>query len=105
VSWRGLLALGISGGLVPCPSALVLLLAAVALNKTAYGLLLVVAFSVGLAMTLSVVGLSFLYARNRFRSPTVSRWPQLLPVASAAAITVIGAVLSASAVQSIFTLR
>ena len=106
ISWRSLLALGISGGLVPCPSAMVLLLAAVALNKTAYGLLLVVAFSVGLATTLTAVGLAFLYARNRFRSPAASsRWPQLLPVASAAAITLIGAALSVGAVQSIFTLR
>jgi ABC-type nickel/cobalt efflux system permease component RcnA len=106
VSWRSLLALGVSGGLVPCPSAMVLLLAAVALNKTAYGLLLVVAFSVGLATTLTVVGLAFLYARNRFRRPAASsRWPQLLPVASAAAITVVGAVLSVGAMQSIFALR
>jgi nickel/cobalt exporter len=45
---------------------MVLLLAAVALNKTAYGMLLVVAFSVGLAITLTAVGLMFLYARNRF---------------------------------------
>jgi nickel/cobalt exporter len=106
ISWGSLLALGISGGLVPCPSAMVLLLAAVALNKTAYGLLLVVAFSVGLATTLTVVGLTFLYARSRFRRPTASSgWPQLLPVASAAAITLIGAALSLGAVQSIFTLR
>jgi nickel/cobalt transporter (NicO) family protein len=106
ISWGSLLALGISGGLVPCPSAMVLLLAAVALNKTAYGLLLVVAFSVGLATTLTVVGLTFLYARNRFRRPAVSsRWPQLLPVASAAAITLIGAVLCVGAMQSVFTLR
>lgn len=91
---------------MPCPSAMVLLLAAVALNKTAYGLLLVVAFSVGLATTLTVVGLAFLYARNRFRRPAASsRWPQLLPVASAAAITLIGAVLSVGAVQSIMTLH
>ena len=106
ISWRSLLALGVAGGLVPCPSAMVLLLAAVALNKTAYGLLLVVAFSFGLAATLTVVGLTFLYARNRFRRPAASsRWPQLLPVASAAAITLIGAVLSLGAVQSIITLR
>ena len=106
ISWGNLLALGISGGLVPCPSAMVLLLAAVALNKTAYGLLLVVAFSVGLATTLTAVGLTFLYARNRFRRPAASsRWPQLLPVASAAAITLIGAVLSLGAMQSIVTLR
>ena len=99
VTWRGLLALGIAGGLVPCPSAMVLLLAAVALNKTAYGLLLVLAFSVGLATTLTAVGLAFLYARNRIRSPTsLGRWPQFLPVLSALAITLVGALLCYGAV-------
>lgn len=94
VSWRGLLALGVSGGLLPCPSAMVLLLAAVALNKTLFGLLLVLAFSVGLAMTLIAVGLAFLYARNRFQSRLESGpWTRLLPVLSAGAITVLGAFL------------
>lgn len=91
ITWRSLLALGISGGLVPCPSALVLLLAAVALNKTVYGLLLVLAFSVGLAATLTVVGLAFLYGRDRIGRPRAgARWPHWLPVASAAAITLVG---------------
>lgn len=91
ITWRSLLTLGISGGLVPCPSAMVLFLAAVALNKTAYGMLLVVAFSVGLAITLTAVGMTFLYARNRFRKPgAAARWPHLLPVLSAAAITLLG---------------
>ncbi len=94
VTWRSLLALGISGGLVPCPSAMVLLLAAVALNKTAYGLLLVVAFSIGLAMTLIAVGFAFLYARNRLSQRVRGgRWSQVLPVVSAGAITIIGALL------------
>jgi len=94
VTWGGLLALGVSGGLVPCPSAMVLLLAAVALNKTAFGLALVVAFSTGLAMTLTAIGLLFLYARNRLptgaRAP---RWTRIVPLASAAAIVLIGALL------------
>ena len=94
ISWRSLLALGISGGLVPCPSAMVLLLAAVALNKTAYGLLLVVAFSVGLAMTLTAVGFDFLYARNHIRRSVVApRWVEMLPVLSAGAITLLGILL------------
>jgi len=101
VTWRSLLALGISGGLVPCPSAMVLLLAAVALNKTVYGMLLVVAFSVGLAITLTAVGLAFLYARNRLRNPgRGARWPQLLPILSAAMITVLGVGLCFAAVRS-----
>jgi nickel/cobalt exporter len=100
VTWRSLLALGISGGLIPCPSAMVLLLAAVALNKTAYGMLLVLAFSVGLAVTLTAVGLAFIYARGWFRRPGKdSRWPVLLPVMSAGAITVLGIVLCFGALQ------
>jgi nickel/cobalt exporter len=101
ITWRSLLTLGISGGLVPCPSAMVLLLAAVALNKTAYGMLLVVSFSVGLAITLTLVGLAFLYARNRFSRPGSSRrWTHLLPVMSAGTITVLGAVLCFGALRS-----
>ena len=80
---------------------MVLLLAAVALNKTAYGLLLVVAFSAGLAMTLTTVGLAFLHARSRIpRTVAGARWPQLLPVLSAGAITIIGALLCYGALTS-----
>ena len=101
ITWRSLLTLGISGGLIPCPSAMVLLLAAVALNKAAYGMLLVVAFSVGLAITLTLVGLAFLYARNRFRGSSASnRWAQLLPVASACTIMVLGIALCVGALRS-----
>ena len=61
--------------------------------------LLVLAFSVGLATTLTAVGLAFLYARNRIRSPTsLGRWPQFLPVLSALAITLVGALLCYGAV-------
>ncbi len=105
VTWRSLLALGVSGGLVPCPSAMVLLLAAIALNKTFYGLVLVVAFSMGLALTLIAVGLVFLYARNRFRRPLGARlWPQVLPAVSAALILIVGIVLCYGALSS-FTSR
>jgi len=101
ITWRSLLALGISGGLVPCPSAMILLLAAVALNKTAYGMLLVIAFSIGLAITLTLVGLTFLYARNRFTRPgTGSWWAQLMPVLSAATITVLGVALCFTALKT-----
>jgi ABC-type nickel/cobalt efflux system permease component RcnA len=101
ITWKSLLALGVSGGLVPCPSAMVLLLAAVSLNKTAYGLLLVLAFSIGLALTLVAVGLVFLYARNRIYRPRAdARWPALVPLASAGAITLIGAALCYVALAS-----
>jgi len=59
VTWRLLLGLGISGGLMPCPSAVVLLLAAVSFNRTAMGMALVLSFSLGLACVLSAVGLLF----------------------------------------------
>jgi ABC-type nickel/cobalt efflux system permease component RcnA len=101
VTWKSLAALGISGGLVPCPSAMVLLLAAVALDKTAYGMLLVAVFSIGLALTLTAVGLAFLYARNRFGNRTAAaRWPRLLPLASAAIITLAGVALCLAAMRS-----
>ena len=101
ITWRSLATLGISGGLVPCPSAMVLLLAAIALNKTAYGMLLVVAFSTGLAITLTAVGILFLYARNRFRGRLgQARWPYLVPVASAGTITLLGAGLCIGALLS-----
>ncbi|MBS0445316.1 MAG: hypothetical protein JSR59_05120 [Proteobacteria bacterium] len=94
VSWRGLLALGISGGLLPCPSAMVLLLAAVALDKTLFGLALVLAFSIGMAATLTAVGMAFLYARERLqRRIGAARWMTALPALSAVAITLLGALL------------
>jgi len=80
---------------------MVLLLAAVALNKTAYGMLLVLVFSVGLALTLTVVGLAFLYARNRLsKRSAAARWPQVLPLASAAIITLVGVALCLAALRS-----
>jgi ABC-type nickel/cobalt efflux system permease component RcnA len=101
ITWRSLLTLGISGGLVPCPSALVLLLAAVALNKTAFGMWLVVAFSLGLALTLSAVGMAFLYARNRFGAARAGgRWALVLPVMSALMITGVGTLLCVGALRS-----
>jgi nickel/cobalt transporter (NicO) family protein len=64
-------------------------------------MVLVTAFSVGLALTLTVVGLAFLWARNRLpRAPFGSRWPKLLPVLSAALITLVGLVLCMGAVRS-----
>jgi ABC-type nickel/cobalt efflux system permease component RcnA len=62
IRWRDLLALGVSGGLIPCPSALLVLLGSVALDRIGFGLALVVAFSLGLATTLTGLGILFLYA-------------------------------------------
>jgi nickel/cobalt transporter (NicO) family protein len=96
VTWRSLLALGISGGLLPCPSALVVLLAAISLHRVGYGLLLVLAFSAGLAGALTAVGLLFIYARRLVDRPMLENTGWLvraLPVASAIVITSVGAVI------------
>jgi nickel/cobalt exporter len=61
ITTRGLLALGVSGGLVPCPSALVVLIAAISQHRVGLGMALIVAFSLGLAATLTGVGLAVLY--------------------------------------------
>jgi nickel/cobalt exporter len=96
VGWRSLLALGISGGILPCPSALVVLLSAVALHRIGYGLLLVIAFSVGLATTLTSVGLIFVYARRLIKpasSRLGTRLALLLPALSALVISCAGAII------------
>lgn len=94
VTWRSLLTLGISGGLLPCPSALVVLLAAISHHRIAYGLLLVLAFSTGLATVLTVIGLIFLYARRFIKvSARESRVTLWLPVISALIITLAGAAI------------
>lgn len=101
VTWRSLLLLGISGGLLPCPSALVLLLAAVSMNRAAFGMVLVVAFSLGLAAVLTVVGLLFVKSsRIVQRVPRLTAWGRFLPVSSAVVITVLGVVITAGAVMS-----
>jgi len=62
VSWRGLIGLGIFGGLLPCPSAIVVMLSAIALHRIAFGMLLIVAFSVGLAGVLTGLGFALVFA-------------------------------------------
>jgi ABC-type nickel/cobalt efflux system permease component RcnA len=91
VTWRSLLALGISGGLLPCPSAMVVMLGAIALDRAGFGLLLVLAFSLGLASVLSGIGLLFVVAGRRFeRLPLPRRALPLLPAASALFILLAG---------------
>jgi ABC-type nickel/cobalt efflux system permease component RcnA len=97
VTWRSLLALGISGGLLPCPSALVVLLSAISLHRVGYGLLLVVAFSLGLACTLTAIGLAFVYAgrlmKRRALPATAGRITRVLPALSALVIACVGAAI------------
>ena len=97
VSWSGLVALGASGGLVPCESELVLLLSAIALRRAGLGLLLLVSFSVGLAIVLMGIGALVIYAKNwlpaasRTSGNPFFRW---MPVASAAVVLLVGLLMT-----------
>ena len=102
VTWRSLLALGVSGGLLPCPSALVVLLSAISLHRVGYGLLLIVAFSFGLASVLVAIGLALVYAgrfveRRRFGGPLL----RVLPAVSAAIITLVGLAITLQALSQV----
>jgi ABC-type nickel/cobalt efflux system permease component RcnA len=102
---RELLAMGASAGLIPCPSALVVLLAAIAQAQVALGLTLIVAFSAGLAATLTALGLAVVWVgglAGRIRlPPRVRLAATALPAVSAAVIIVVGAVLTAQAVPDL----
>jgi nickel/cobalt transporter (NicO) family protein len=96
ISWSGLVALGASGGLVPCESALVLLLTAIALRRVGLGLVLLISFSLGLALVLMAIGVLVIYAKNLLPSGSGGspffRW---MPVASAAVVMVLGVIMTA----------
>ena len=97
VSWSGLAALGASGGLVPCESALVLLLSAIALRRVGLGLVLLVSFSLGLAIVLMGIGVLVIYAKNllpeskRSGGSPFFRW---MPIASAAVVLILGLLMT-----------
>ena len=101
ITLRGLLTLGVSGGLLPCPSALVVLLSAIALHQVGFGLLLIVAFSLGLAGVLTGIGLLLAYAR-RFadRLPVDSSAVRVLPVVSACIVALLGVAITVQSLVS-----
>ncbi len=102
ITWRGLAAMGASAGLVPCPSALVVLLGAIAQHQVALGLVLIAAFSAGLAATLTVLGLAVVHSgRVLARAAGPSRIVAALPTASAFAIVLLGCLLTARALPGI----
>lgn len=95
VTLGSLLALGISGGIIPCPSALVVLLASIRLARVDLGLLLILAFSLGLAVVLTGIGLltvwgKGLIGRVKFNTGLLSR----MPMASAIAVSCLGIFLA-----------
>jgi nickel/cobalt transporter (NicO) family protein len=102
VTKRSLLGMGAAAGLIPCPSALVVLLAAVSQHEIALGMLLIVAFSFGLAGTLTALGLAVVYARRLVPRGRLPRLATALPAVSALLIVGVGCVLTANAVPDVF---
>jgi nickel/cobalt exporter len=98
LSAKGIIAMGASAGLIPCPSALVVLLGAVAQHQIALGLVLITAFSLGLAATLT--GLGILVVRAA-RVPLPPRAAALVPALSAALIVIVGLVMTAKALPPV----
>ena len=99
---RGLIAVGVSGGLLPCPTALVVLLAAISLHRVAFGLLLIVAFSFGLASVISGIGLLAVtakraFSRVSFEGPLV----RALPAVSALVVLTLGVAMTLRSLPTI----
>ena len=85
--------------MVPCPAALVVLLTALSLNRVGFGLILIVAFSLGLAAVLIAIGILMVYAgrfmaRFQTEGPLIQRW---LPLASSAVVTILGLAIAVQA--------
>jgi len=108
ITWRGLLTLGVIGGLLPCPSALLVMLAAISLGQVVYGMLLIVAFSMGLAGVLTGIGISLVLGKrlSRFlpiggaaQRPSFARAIAVFPAVSALAIAAAGFLMTVQAMQ------
>jgi nickel/cobalt transporter (NicO) family protein len=105
ISWRGLLALGLSGGLVPSASALILLLGSIAAGRVAYGLVLVLGFGLGMAVVLAGIGLLIVHARRLIeRRPSIAGLQRIVaPVqlVTASLVVVLGIVLTSQALTQV----
>jgi ABC-type nickel/cobalt efflux system permease component RcnA len=100
VAWGGLLTIGVAGGMVPCPSALVVLLTAIAFRRIAFGLALILAFSMGLAIVLIAIGILCVKAAhlvNRSQGDRMRRLLKALPVLSAVLIALAGVAMAVNA--------
>jgi nickel/cobalt transporter (NicO) family protein len=106
LTWKNLTALGVVGGLVPSASALVILLAAISLHRLSFGLLLIIAFSAGMAVVLAGVGLVLVYAgkaveRVGFQHRWIAGLANRIPLLTALVVLVSGLVLATRAVLQI----
>ena len=94
--------MGVSGGMVPCPAALAVLLAAVSLAQFVRGLLLVLIFSVGMAAVLVAIGIMMVKAADvAGKYVSESRWTKIVPVVSAALILLVGIGLTIKALADV----
>jgi ABC-type nickel/cobalt efflux system permease component RcnA len=101
-STREILGIGVAAGLLPCPSALVVLLSAIALHRLALGLALILAFSVGLAATITAVGLLAVLARRAFKRFSLDgRFVRALPAVSALVILAVGIGITVNALPEV----
>ncbi len=99
ITWRSLITLGVSGGLVPCPDAIAILLIAITINRILLGLSLIVAFSLGLALVLIVIGLVLVHSRRLFdRMDAFNRIAPVMPLVSAVIVLLLGVVLTYNAI-------
>jgi nickel/cobalt exporter len=99
---RRLLGIGISGGIIPCPTALVVLLAAISLHRIGYGLILIVAFSVGLAAAMTAIGLLAVSARRVFNRVNFDGGLlRLMPAVSALVVLGLGLAMTLRALPKV----
>jgi nickel/cobalt exporter len=102
VTWRSLFVLGLAGGLIPSTSALLILLGAIAGGRAAFGIVLVVAFGLGMAAVMTAVGLALILARGRIdglaSDSLVGKVRTWMPLAAACLVLGIGLYLTVQAV-------
>ncbi len=111
VSRGGLVGMGVAGGLVPSPSALIVLLSAIALGRTWFGVVLVIGYGLGMATVLTLAGIALVRVRDRLQrrlddensraSRALQRWGKLTPFLTASLVLVVGAGL---AIRSLVTI-
>jgi nickel/cobalt exporter len=107
ITMRSLIGLGVSGGIVPCPSALVVLIAAISQHRVGLGMVLILAFSLGLAATLTAVGLAVVWGGRRIRRLRLERRvfggrvAGALPAASATLIVLAGTLITLKAIPQL----
>jgi ABC-type nickel/cobalt efflux system permease component RcnA len=99
-SLKEIISLGVAGGLVPCPSAIVILLFAVAVNRIATGLMLILSFSLGLAAVLILIGVLTVTASSRLeRFGSGMGWIKRLPIFTAGIIMILGVAIGLNALH------